>query len=325
MLYQHSFFLLFTRCQFVERFYKNCPNFGRSAQISMFLDCVLNNCTTELKIYVGIPCSGPDTALIDTIAKHSGLLKKLTLDLGPLWMYPVTQQLNGMVLSLSSLNQLTSLCLLHLKKRDRSILKVIGESCPHLTTLKLDGFVFEQIDVLALILGEAVNLLFLEEDAELEDVKLKRLLLLLSTKLVQRVSPFCSSLLHLQLGQLYDYKETDFFSSERSYSELDATLAFALRHLRFLQVMDGPPSVSRAIQFLHDASDVEQMEWSRRSPCLTGIVKFIICLFIHLLIFFLNLSRHFTLDEIDLRRCKQHRTAGHCSKDVPIIGRNKFL
>lgn len=244
----------------------------------MFLDCVLNNCTTELKTYVGIPCSGPDTALIDTIAKRSGLLKKLTLDLGPLWMYPVMQQLNGMVLSLSSLNQLTSLCLLHLKKRDRSILKVIGKSCPQLTTLKLDGFEFEQMDVLALILGKAVNLLFplfLEEDAELEDSKLRRLLLL-SSEL--DVSPFCSSLLHLQLGQPYEYKETDCFWSRRSYPELDTTLAFALRNLPLLKVMDASPSVSLAIQFLHDASDVEKMERPRRSPGCTGIGKFVICL-----------------------------------------------
>ena len=240
----------------------------------MFLDCVLDDSTTKLKSYVSIPCSGPDTALIDTIAKRSSLLKELTLDLGPLWMYPVTQQLYGMVLSLSSLNQLTSLCLLHLKKRDRSILKVIGRSCPQLTILKLDGFVFEQMDVLALILGEAVEPLFLEEGAELEDAKLRRFLLL-STGLVRHVSPACSSLLHLQLGQPYEYKQMDCFLSVWSYSDLDATLAFALERMPLLQVMEAPPSVSRAIQYLHDASGVERMERPRRSPIFTGKVIFI--------------------------------------------------
>lgn len=243
----------------MDCFFRNRHKLCKNIKVWMFLDCVLDEHFQNLMVHVAFPCSEPDLNLIRTVAKRSSGLKTLEIHLGSLWMYPVIDKLNSVITSLSLLKNLTSLTLSKLTPSNRSILKLLGKSCPLLTSLRVSGFMFDKQDILAVILGELVDVVFphsqeeyLDEEASLfEDRTLQSTLMS-----YELVSPFCLTLQTLQLGEIDEFREMD-------SSQLYSTMAFALRHLPSLKVLEGPASISGAVLLLHETVDVERIPYRR--------------------------------------------------------------
>jgi len=223
-----------TRKKYVEKFYKTYLNLkGNIVEPWAFLDCVLDESFKELETHAAFPGAKPDSRLISTIANGSSKLQKLKIDFSstdksPLWLY----EDKSLFTSLSSLKNLTDLNLHELHENHRSVLTLIGNSCPLLTHLSISGFRVTEKDVLALILGRFFYKYFLV--LEHEEIEVKKWsesffffeLFQLPSEIL---TPFCFTLRHLQLS----------FGSEVYTDKFYSIAAFILRHLPLLEKMDG--------------------------------------------------------------------------------------
>lgn len=204
------------------------------------------------------------------VSQNSSLLKKMSIDfyrneIAPYELYPI-------VPCLSSLQYLTTLSLQNLHKCHKPILKLIGKSCPVLSHLDITGFEFKKKDILAIFLGDLINILFTNLYVESKwgvDASLERLVV--PTELL---TPICSTLQSVQLGRGGDERHT-----KNTSSYLDSTFAFILRHVPLLQemeILNG--SVAMAIKILHDTSLIglleSQIEFEK--VCQEGASEFIV-------------------------------------------------
>ncbi len=205
----------------------------------VFLDCVLDSTFKELETHATFPGSEPNSKLIPTIVKHSSLLQKLKIDFTLIKKGLGARIVTPLITSLSPLHHLTSLELYQLDKAHRSVLKFIGNSCPLLSHLSISGFHVSPKDILSIILGEFSEPLFTERGAKKVWAKLDSLEILQAPPEV--MTPICFTLRHLKFGESdWDKKSDSCWSA----------VAFALRHLPFLEKMDGH-STSFGVEFLH--------------------------------------------------------------------------
>jgi len=193
---------------------------GNTIKPWVFLECVLDESFKELEIHAASPGAEPNSRLISTIAECSCELQKLKIDFR-LMKNPIqVEKISPLITSLSSLEYLTSLNLHQMREAHRSVLKLIGNSCPLLSHLSISGFCVTANDIFSLIFGEFADKLFTDK-------------VFLSLEILQAPSeiltPFCYTLRHLKLS----------FGSEM-YTETFYSLAtFVLRHLPSLEKMDG--------------------------------------------------------------------------------------
>jgi len=275
MLSQYLLFIYFTfrRGKFVTKFYSSISKYqskldaskndGSSSEDSddeainepeeeecivdiwPFLDCVLDDTFLELKTHAAFPGTKPSLKLMSTIAEKSPNLQKLTLDFQLVKSKggAVMEHLKTIVLSLSSLQQLTSL---HFSDLDEKLLKPsalshLGSSCPGLSHLRIGSCNVHKKVVFALIVGQLYDDLLPDSSEEpdwFKDSALDRLAVP-----PELLSPLCFTLLELDLS-LYD---------NRGNSNAAFVAAFALRHFRKLQTMDDPVPTCLGIKILHDA------------------------------------------------------------------------
>lgn len=205
-----------------------------------FLDCVLDDSFLELQTAAASPFCEPNAKLITTITTRSRLLNKLELDFSFFEErddeYVPLEKVESMILSLSSLKHLSSLCLFRLNDHYISILKLVGKSCPSLSYLALilETKGIEDENVIALIMGEpSVDQLL---SVQIDDDGLQRVLVPIEFR-----TPFCFSLRHLILKH-----KNHGTSSKLSNS----AIAFVLRHFPFLLKLDV--STGEAIKIHHN-------------------------------------------------------------------------
>ena len=188
----------------------------------VFLDCVLDDDFKELKTHASFPDSEPNLKLIPAIAKRSGQLQKLKLDFSLMKKGIEVKKVAPLIISLSSLQLLTSLDLCQLDKSHKSVLKFVGHACPLLTHLTVSGFCFSSIDILSVVLGELVDHLSPTIFKKISYEHLKAPL--------EVLTPICFTLRHLDLGEATLTKESD---------NCWSVIAFVLHHLPKLEKMDG--------------------------------------------------------------------------------------
>lgn len=203
----------------------------------------------ELETYVSAPESEPSGKLVITIAKRSSQLQKLKLNFNYMKRTTLGDKLEPIILNLSSLKNLTSLCLYELNSNHRSVLKFVGKSCPSLSHLSLLTHPKSESncrttgkDVLSLIFGELIDFLLPDKNdkpAWISDDALQQLLVPFKYR-----TPLCFSLRQLELGD--------------GANMSNATAAFAIRSIPFLQKIDL--SMSRAIAILHRTRKLEAKE-----------------------------------------------------------------
>jgi len=212
----------------------------------VFLDSVLDDTFQELETHVAFPETSPNSKLMPTIIKHSPHLKKLTLDFNLMKNdgEAVLEELKLMMLSLSSFERLTSLCLSQLDDKLRpATLSHLGRVCPSLTHLSIIGSSnVNKKEVLALIVGGLLDELLpnsTEEPDWFKDSALDRLVVP-----SEFLSPLCNTLLQLHFRWEDDSDHQGFSAS---------AAAFALRHFRSLQYLGGLVPTTMGVKFLHDA------------------------------------------------------------------------
>jgi len=96
--------------------------------IWVFLDCVLDESFKELVTHVAFPGAEPNHKLIPTIAKHSPLLKKLTLNFKFMKAGTNLERFKSFICSLTSLEHLTDLTLTEV--RDGYASANMASRCP---------------------------------------------------------------------------------------------------------------------------------------------------------------------------------------------------
>jgi len=196
------------------------------------LDSVLDESFDQLNVV--FPISGePDPELFSIISRRSPHLKELELDF--YFYYGATYcmgNLETLMGPLSSLENLTHLTLCSLEDELRQIvLSLVGKCCPLLTHLSIEGFpnwpVGEQ-EILRLIFGEKLSSVFPNgyNDEELDHLNVP----------AERLAPFCSSL------RVLKYYNCSFNKGDEVKRDAlsESNVAFALRHLPFLEYL-GPP------------------------------------------------------------------------------------
>lgn len=248
--------LCFThRRKFIQRFYKICANDAKNEYIPdvwVFLDCVLDDGFKDLETHIVFPGSRPDSRLIPTIAKRSPQLAVLQLNFSLIdkdkWNHMVPD-LKPVLRSLNSLSHLTSLTLSNMNYAYKPIMSVIGNSCPSLSFLSLDGgFHNTKRDILALILGEVFDQLNPHWTNEMvswsKDGPLE--LLRVPSEYLTRI---CFSLRDLWLTDNSDDIRHQHYCSKLSPS----AVAFLLRHVPLLEDLTYCSTTALAVKILHDA------------------------------------------------------------------------
>ena len=249
-------------CEFNHNF---CHNFDQKSDIWAFLDCVLDSSFTELETHVVFPKSEPNEKLVQIISHHSPNIRTLKLNFEMVIKKTPFEKLKPIVTSLSSFVHLTSLSLYCLNKCQRNILNYVGYSCPKLQHLCITDFPIVKKDILALVLGDALNLfpekeVMLEEESEIHKFQISQ----------EYIAPLCSTLQHLQLEDLGEKDKLKKFGelAKLPYSNV----AFVLRHMKNLRRIDhSSSSVSSAVNFLSQNSEeiyeeVENVNGSLRLP-----------------------------------------------------------
>lgn len=173
------------------------------------------------------------------ITQKATKLKTLKIDFRSLKQKTPIENVSPVITSLNLLEHLTSLSLHQLEKKHKSVLCLIGKSCPLLSTLIICGkkFKLDDFDVMSILLGEA--------DARLCAFGSGEYHLRLPHK---TLTPMCSTLRNLNLGKL----------------DLVDSLVFALHHLPHLENLDGEWTCV-AIKLLYDsyATENEQAQPKR--------------------------------------------------------------
>lgn len=202
--------------------------------ISFFLDCVLNESCEKLTIPVTFPFTEPNPNLTRVVAKRSSLMKKMSINFHLMKKETKIENLAPVILSLSSLPNLTSLTLKLLYGQHKSVIKLLGKSCPSLAHLEMGcAFYLDVKDLLALILGELGEHLFpvTHEKKSKEESEWREENVLRTMRVpAELLPPMCSSLRHLSLENVeWVYDETHFYSP----------VVFVLNHLPLLEQFDG--------------------------------------------------------------------------------------
>jgi len=222
----------------------------------MFLDVVLNSSFKHLHIHGRLSSRfQPDSRLVPVVAQRCPHLESLILD----FFYhdqphPELDQVKQVIWSLRSLGNLSSLCLfLNTPENPTSLVKVFGKSCPILSTFSWDYlYTAEKRDVLALVLGELVvdpDLKDREAEWSADDV--------LQSLCVPPdcVTPFCSTLQHLDLGPHCS----------------PASIAFLLRHMPLLQTVDeARDNLAKGILIFQNAPILEGIQKEFDALCIQG-------------------------------------------------------
>lgn len=239
------------REKFVKKFYDNLTQSNGENQIDVwvFLEAVLDDSFKELKTHIAFPDSALCSKLMPTIIKRSPWLEKLTINFVSCTVYDNGdfEELKSVIQSLGSFQHLTQLSLLEICSNSRfTALTLIGEACPSLSHLSIDGSVLKKRDILALILGiTGVKLLDISEfnadqspswcnDEVLEHLAVPP----------EYLSPICFTLKQLKFEEP---QGIDDYYNEIGKSEA----AFALRHLPFLETVDKRFPASLAVICLH--------------------------------------------------------------------------
>jgi len=128
----------------------------------VFLECLLDESFEELDTHISYPDGEPSAEVITTIANHSSQLKKLKIDFSQMKRGVSVEKVNVVISSLISLEQLSTLHLhlFQIEESHKAVLKFVGNACPLLSHFSISGFCPSPTDVLAIILGEHVELLF---------------------------------------------------------------------------------------------------------------------------------------------------------------------
>jgi len=225
-----------------------------------FLDSVLDESFDELETHVVFQGAEPNANLISVIAKRSPLLKKLKLNFK---FYSASRRssqdritLIHSLDGLDSLHHLTSLTLYHLAgSYSQSILAVIGENCSSLTHLRLvkTNDSIGKHDILAIMLGELLDHLvrplehlheerpFLryKEVEWFKDAALSRLRVP-----SEFLTSLCFTLRHLEVSE--------YAGRRNSNSAIQPEIvAFVLRHMPNLEVLENFTSTEKAVHLLH--------------------------------------------------------------------------
>ena len=158
------------------------------------------------------------------------------------------------ILSLSSLQNLTQLCLTGIYASVRSaVLTLIGKACPALTHLSVTGASMNKGDILVFMLGK-----FFEESVRdtkgesywFADENLGHLIVP-----PEYLSPICPS-----LREFRPIRTDDADSHNRDCNWIyDPEAAFFLRHFPLLEVVDKRFPASLAVTILHDRSITKEL------------------------------------------------------------------
>lgn len=266
------------------------------ANVGAFLDCILDICYVDT-LKINIPYEGFESysRLFSIISHRCPKLRCLSItfySIRKLSLKHITSRLAYSDLSqvdhrLTCLEKLDlhhgtdvipsdcSICvrLPFANKSKTSILSIVGEYCPILTSLNVEGFYIRNEDMLALIIGASANILFpINDDQWTNDAVIKSLLV--PTELM---TPLSFTLRHLELTSLCCHL--------RCYCNpiISApTTAFALRHFPVLSTayIEGNfPTIITAIQLLYsnrgdDGRKTEiQKEFEEYCRHLTGIKR----------------------------------------------------
>lgn len=192
----------------------------------VFLECVLDSTFLELETHASFPDAEPDLKLVTTIVKRSSILQKLKIDFSLMKKGIEVEKVVPLITSLSPLDCLTILDLCKLDKLHRSVLKLIGNSCPLLTQLSITGFCLSPKDILSIILGEVVDDLFPESSVTNVVWAEDKCLTYLQVP-PELLTPICFILRRLSAD--WDKKSDECWS----------VASFALRHLPLLEKMNG--------------------------------------------------------------------------------------
>ena len=236
----------------------NCSfpdNFDQKSDIWVFLDCVLDSSFTELETHVVFPKSELNEKLVQIICHHSPNIRTLKLNFEMVMKKTPLEKLKPIVTSLSSFVHLTSLSLYCLNKRQRNMLNFVGYSCPKLQHFCITGFPIVKKDILALVIGDALNLfpvikeIMLEEESDIHKFRISP----------EFLTPLCSTLQHLQLE---DLGERNRLKKSCEFTGLPySAVAFVLCHMKNLHRIDhSSSSVSSAVNFLSRNSEEKYVE-----------------------------------------------------------------
>lgn len=228
----------------METFYSSFSTGVNLVDPWVFLDCVLDSTFEELETHVAFPDSEPNSKLVQSIAKRASLLQKLKLDFSFMKKMTTVEKVAPLITSLSSLLQLTSLNLYQLDSSHKSVLKLVGNSCPLLSHLSVSGLRLTPKDLLSIALGGFADELFdflPNSETHLWDEKVN----LGTVKApVEVLTPICRSLRHMQ------------FEDANFDVDLDdgwTVASFLLRHVPLLEKMDGH-STSFGIALMNDGT-----------------------------------------------------------------------
>ena len=201
------------------------------------------------------------------IADWSPKLQKLKLDFTlceDIWMGDMDTSIMG---PLSSLHHLTHLSLNFSSNAEtelrQTVLSLVGKYCPpSLTHLSIiGGYPDGNQEILSLILGETISSLLPNpdyDDKELDHLKVP----------ADRLTPICSKLRELN----YDDCRGDLRKLKKIS---DSTVAFALRHLPFLEYLGPYPAVetSLGIKRLYKIKAEAMDEEQRPAACERVLLK----------------------------------------------------
>jgi len=192
-------------------------------EIWAFLESILDDNFLELETHISLPKMDPNSQIISTIASCSPLLQKLKINFQGLRdkkKEGMVEKLKPVIVSLNSLDHLTSLNLHNMHKCYRPILGFLGKL--KLSHLCLGGFGIEKQDILAIMLGELMNHLPNSE----EGIAWKRDQILQYLQIPSEyLTPLCSTLNYLAVGKL---ASADYMDNKWNIS--GSTVPFGLRH-----------------------------------------------------------------------------------------------
>jgi len=258
------------------------------------LDCLLSDNLTVLELRLPYKYIKSFASLMTVIARRSPKLKELvikyfnisSLSEEPLIDWKPTKKMKGPSNScISLLHDLTNLSLIYKESgsifpplrfaddpSSQSILSTVGERCPSLEKLLVSGFRYRKQDLIGLILGEVVNVLFpLENKGWSKDSVLGSLRIPL-----EFMRPLCFTLQELRVFcNCHDLTEC----THRSYSP--AAYAFILRHLvnlhsvMFLRFRCFPTSIFLKLLAVLKKERVEFQQAKFEEACLAATATYV--------------------------------------------------
>lgn len=240
------------RKRLVHEYNQNFYDSEQKCDMWAFFDCVLDPSFTELDTQVVFPQGEPNEKAIQTIAKRSPNVEILKLNFEMVATSTPVEKLKPVVVSLSGLNNLSSLSLYFLDKHHRSLLSYVGYCCPKLQHICISGFKITKKDIVALVLGEKLESLqeketLLKEENDIHHLQISP----------EYLAPFCST---LQLLQLENFDEKKRLQKSCEYSSLPPTAAaFAIRNMPNLRRIDhSSSSISSAVKLLSQISKANE-------------------------------------------------------------------